>query len=185
MADDGEPRPPSARRPQARCEGSAATFKALYVFVVLSHAPAAGRPRASAGAPIASSSAPATAGLGPDGETPIRATTAGSRSGPGRLDPDRRGRGRPFVDDCEVDDANRSKVALTPAAGYDGLDREMVDHSFGNLAARRVTWHRGRDLAPDPPPAAGPVNALPKARAEAYGEPFSSWTRTLTLEELR
>ena len=90
-----------------------------------------------------------------------------------------------FVDDFSIDEANASKVDLTVADGYGGPDAGLVDYYFGNLEARRVTWHRGRDLVLDPAPAAGPLNALPKAHVEADGAPISSWTRTLTFREVR
>jgi transglutaminase-like putative cysteine protease len=90
-----------------------------------------------------------------------------------------------FVDDFSIDEANASKVALTLADGYGGPDAALVDYYFGNLEARRVTWHRGRDLVPEPAPAAGPINALPKAHVEADGKPIDTWTRSLTFHEER
>jgi len=90
-----------------------------------------------------------------------------------------------FVDDFGISEANASKVSLTLADGYGGPDAKLVDYYFGNLEPRRVTWHRGRDLTPEPGPAAGPINALPKAYVEVDGEPSSAWTRTLTFHEVR
>jgi len=90
-----------------------------------------------------------------------------------------------FVDDFELDDENRGLVDLTVAAGYRGPDPERVEYYFGNLDARRVTWHRGRDLELDPPPAAGRINALPKAHVEVDGVPQTGWTRMLTFVEHR
>jgi hypothetical protein len=90
-----------------------------------------------------------------------------------------------FVDDFSIDEANASKVALTLADGYGGPDAALVDYYFGNLEARRVTWHRGRDLVPEPGPAAGPINALPKAYVEADGKAIDTWTRSLTFHEER
>ena len=89
-----------------------------------------------------------------------------------------------FVDDFTVDEDNRSKVSLTLAAGYPGPDPYWVDYYFGNLEDRRVTWHRGRDLMPEPGPASGPVNALPKAHVEVDGRAIDTWTRKLTYREL-
>jgi transglutaminase-like putative cysteine protease len=92
-----------------------------------------------------------------------------------------------FVDDFELNDANRDGVALTVADGYRGPDRALVDYYFGNLDARRVTWNRGRDLLLEPRNASGPVNALPKAHVEVDGKPLpekAGWTRKLTFREL-
>lgn len=92
-----------------------------------------------------------------------------------------------FVGDFALNDANREKVVLTTAAGYSGGDPAMVDYYFGSIDERRVVWHRGRDLRPDPAPAAGPLNMLPKAWVEADGKPLAEkagWTRRLTFEEI-
>ena len=67
-----------------------------------------------------------------------------------------------FVADFPVTETNREKVALTLADGYAGPDPALVDYYFGNLDARRVTWHRGRDLRLEPPPSAGALNASPR-----------------------
>ena len=91
-----------------------------------------------------------------------------------------------FVGDFALDDANRTKVQLTTASGYNGADPAMVDYYFGNIDDRRVVWHRGRDLRMDPAAAAGPVNACPKAYVEADGKPLKDkegWTRKLTFTE--
>jgi transglutaminase-like putative cysteine protease len=93
-----------------------------------------------------------------------------------------------FVDDFALDDANRSLVDLTVAAGYHGPDPVLVDYYFGNLEARRVSWHKGRDLRPEQAPSAGPIAALPKAHVEIDGTPLAEgkgWTRKLTFRELR
>lgn len=87
-----------------------------------------------------------------------------------------------FVDDFSVTDANARGVALTVADGYHGPDRELVDYYFGNLDARRVTWHRGRDLEV-PGCNSNPINALPKAVVEFDGVAAAEkkgWTRKLT-----
>ena len=91
-----------------------------------------------------------------------------------------------FVDDFEISEANSELVSLTLADGYSGPDADMVDYYFGNLDARRVTWNVGRDLVLDPAPAAGPINALPKAIIEVDGKPLAEkagWTRKLTFTE--
>jgi len=88
-----------------------------------------------------------------------------------------------FVDDFELNAENQEKVDLTVAAGYHGPDPKLVDYYFGNLDARRVTWHRGRDLVIEDGPSGGPVNALPKAVVEIDGKPAAEnavWTRKLT-----
>ncbi len=90
-----------------------------------------------------------------------------------------------FVEGVRVDDKNRELLALTVADGYHGPDAGLVEYYFGNLDARRVSWHVGRDLQLDPAQVGGPVNALPKAHVEVDGAVFSDWTRTLTYEELR
>jgi transglutaminase-like putative cysteine protease len=92
-----------------------------------------------------------------------------------------------FVDDFALDDANRSLVDLTVAAGYHGPDPTLVEYYFGNLEARRVTWHQGRDLVPEVAPNAGRISALPKAHVEVDGTPLAEgkgWTRKLTFREL-
>ena len=92
-----------------------------------------------------------------------------------------------FVDDFEVTEANAELVKLTTADGFAGPDQELVDYYFGNLDARRVTWNVGRDLVLEPAPAAGPVNALPKALIEVDGVVLAEkagWTRKLTFTEV-
>ncbi len=92
-----------------------------------------------------------------------------------------------FVDDFQLSEANADLVKLTTADGYTGPDQKLVDYYFGNLDARRVTWHVGRDLVPDPAPASGPINALPKAVVEVDGKPLpekTGWTRKLTFVEV-
>jgi len=90
-----------------------------------------------------------------------------------------------YLEDFEVSEANADLVSLTLADGYYGPDPAMVDYYFGNLDARRVTWHRGRDLELQPTPAGGPVNALPKCYVEIDGVASKAWTRTLTFREKR
>ena len=92
-----------------------------------------------------------------------------------------------FVDDFQLDDENREKVDLTVAEGYQGPDPALVDYYFGNLDARRVTWHRGRDLVIEDGPSSGAVNALPKAVVEVDGQVLpenAGWTRKLTFESV-
>lgn len=93
-----------------------------------------------------------------------------------------------------LDDANNEKVRLTTASGYAGPDEKLVNWYFGNIDDRRVVWSTGRDLKLDPPQAAGPVNALPKAYVEVdgavYGEKSADgktvqWTRKLTYTEVK
>lgn len=92
-----------------------------------------------------------------------------------------------FVGDFKLDEANGPKVRLTTADGYEAADPAKVDYYFGAIEERRVSWHVGRDLAIEPAPASGPVNALPKAWVELDGKPFSEkdgWTRKLTFREV-
>ncbi|MGQ0613758.1 MAG: transglutaminase-like domain-containing protein [Planctomycetaceae bacterium] len=91
-----------------------------------------------------------------------------------------------FVGDFELSEKNSVLVSRTTAAGYVGRDLSLVDYYFGNLEERRVTWSQGRDLLLDPPPASGPVNALPKAHVELDGVVHpekSGWNRKLTYRE--
>lgn len=88
----------------------------------------------------------------------------------------------------EITRDNEERVRLTTADGSAGADLGKVEYYFGNIDSRRVVWHRGRDLRPEPGPAAGPVNALPKAYVEADGTPLTEstgWTRKLTFTEIR
>jgi transglutaminase-like putative cysteine protease len=93
-----------------------------------------------------------------------------------------------------LNDANAEKVRLTTASGYSGPDEKLVNWYFGNIDDRRVVWSTGRDLKLDPPQAAGPVNALPKAYVEVDGVVFGEksadgktvqWTRKLTYTEAK
>lgn len=90
-----------------------------------------------------------------------------------------------YLDDFRTDEANASLVSLTLADGYHGPDPARVDYYFGNLEARRVTWHRGRDLEIVDPvaPQAGKLNDLPKAHVEIDGVTSSEWSRKLTFHE--
>lgn len=88
-----------------------------------------------------------------------------------------------YLEDFTTNDANAELVSLTLADGYHGPDPAMVDYYFGNLDARRVTWHRGRDLELQPKPAGGAINALPKCYVEIDGASSKDWTRTLTFVE--
>ena len=93
-----------------------------------------------------------------------------------------------FVDDFQTTEASARGVELTVADGYHGPDARLVDYYFGNLDSRRVTWNRGRDLELSPTPAAGPINALPKAHIEVDGKPLAekeSWTRLLSFREVK
>jgi transglutaminase-like putative cysteine protease len=91
-----------------------------------------------------------------------------------------------FVADFTLDDANRPKVELTTADGFAGPDQAMVDFYFGNLEARRVSWHLGRDLVLEGA-ATAKVNAIPKAHIEIDGKPIeaAATTRMLTFREVR
>lgn len=91
-----------------------------------------------------------------------------------------------FVGDFELNAANTSMVALTVPDGYRGKDQRMVDYYFGNLDARRVAWHVGRDLALGADASIKKVNAIPKAHIEVDGQPLdaTAWRRTLTFREV-
>ncbi|MFN0057720.1 MAG: transglutaminase-like domain-containing protein [Planctomycetota bacterium] len=83
---------------------------------------------------------------------------------------------------------NEVLVRRTTADGYSGPDPAKVDYYFGNIDERRVTWSTGRDLVLMPKPAAGPINALPKAHIEVDGKPLAegatnAWTRKLTYKQ--
>jgi transglutaminase-like putative cysteine protease len=93
-----------------------------------------------------------------------------------------------FVGDFPFDDTTRKGVTLTTADGYSGADAAKVQYYFGNLEERRVTWNRGRDLRLDPAPAAGALNAVPKAYLEIDGKSVAEkqgWTRKLTFREVK
>jgi transglutaminase-like putative cysteine protease len=92
-----------------------------------------------------------------------------------------------FVGDFNVTQENDELVRRTTAAGYSGPDPAMVEYYFGNLEERRVLWSVGRDLLLDPRPAAGAINALPKAYVETDGQVApekTAWTRKLTYTQL-
>jgi hypothetical protein len=78
-----------------------------------------------------------------------------------------------YADEIKLDDKNRTLVNRSTPSGYSGKDDSKVAYYFGNLDERRVTWSVGRDLALSPKPAAGPVNALPKAYVEVDGKPLA------------
>lgn len=91
-----------------------------------------------------------------------------------------------FVGDFPDTPENTEKVDLTVAAGYDGADPALVDYYFGNLEERRVSWCVGRDALLSPAPAAGRLNAVPKAHVEIDGAAVGEkqgWTRKLTFRE--
>ena len=85
-----------------------------------------------------------------------------------------------FVNDFQLTEANKKGVTMAVADGYEGPDRSKVDYYFGNLDARRITWHRGRDLLLEPAAAGEPINALPTAHVEVDGATVTTWTRKLT-----
>lgn len=87
-----------------------------------------------------------------------------------------------FVADFTANENSAPRAALTTADGYKGPDQHLVDYYFGNLDARRVVWHRGRDLVMVNPRQSGdPLPWLPKAYAEADGQ-ASKVSRKLTYE---
>ncbi|HTF88662.1 MAG TPA: transglutaminase domain-containing protein [Planctomycetota bacterium] len=93
-----------------------------------------------------------------------------------------------FVGDFNVTPENDELVRRTTAAGYSGPDPAMVNYYFGNLDERRVLWSVGRDIVLDPKPAAGAVNALPKAYVEIDGQMApekTAWKRKLTYTQLK
>jgi transglutaminase-like putative cysteine protease len=75
-----------------------------------------------------------------------------------------------YVDDFTVNDHNRTRIMLTSSDGTYGGDPSLVDYHFGNLDARRVTWHWGRDLQLNPPQAGGPLPWLFGGHAETDGK---------------
>ncbi|HYC79083.1 MAG TPA: transglutaminase domain-containing protein [Planctomycetota bacterium] len=88
-----------------------------------------------------------------------------------------------FVGDFQLTPTNEEKVRLTTADGYSGADPAKVDYYFGAVDERRVTWSRGRDLKPNPAPAAGALNHMAKAHVEVDGQVLpenKGWTRKLT-----
>ncbi|MCB9833208.1 MAG: transglutaminase domain-containing protein [Planctomycetes bacterium] len=77
-----------------------------------------------------------------------------------------------FTADFEANEFSRPRAELTVADGYDGPDARLVDYYFGNIDARRVVWHRGRDLVMrDPRQEGGPLLWNPKAYVEIDGKP--------------
>ncbi|MCA8961715.1 MAG: transglutaminase domain-containing protein [Planctomycetes bacterium] len=88
-----------------------------------------------------------------------------------------------FVADFVANENSRPRADLTVADGYHGPDPERVDFYFGNLDARRVSWHWGRDLVMNPPQSGPPLLWNPKAYAEVDGQPQSIVSRTLTFHQ--
>lgn len=88
-----------------------------------------------------------------------------------------------FVEDFRANEHSRPRANLTVADGYDGPNARLVDYYFGNLEARRVTWHYGRDLVmKDPRQEGPPLLWNPKAYGEAAGKPVGI-SRTLTYRQ--
>jgi len=88
-----------------------------------------------------------------------------------------------YAGDFDTDEKNETLVRRTTADGYRGPQPEKVEFYFGGLDSRRVTLSSGRDISLPPDPAAGPVNALPKAHVVADGRPLAEnagWKRKLT-----
>lgn len=79
-----------------------------------------------------------------------------------------------FVDSFQANENSRPRAHLTVADGYHGPDAKLVDYYFGNIEARRVVWHRNRDLVLDPRQAGAPLLWLPKAYVEVDGKPGSA-----------
>lgn len=75
-----------------------------------------------------------------------------------------------FTDDFEANEHSQPRANLTVADGYAGPNPMMVDYYFGNIDARRVVWHRGRDLVMKNPRQKGaPLLWNPKAHVEIDG----------------
>lgn len=93
-----------------------------------------------------------------------------------------------FNEPIAINKDNEVLVRRATAAGYHGPDPQKVDYYFGNIEERRVTFTVGRDLVLDPKPAAGIVQAMPKAHIEADGKALvekTDWTRKLTYSETK
>lgn len=91
-----------------------------------------------------------------------------------------------YTDDFDLSalsDDQRSVFVHTTADGNPADNPEMIEYLFGNLDARRVVWHRGRDLQLDPPQAGDPLPWLPKAHMEIDGE-ASSPGRKFTFKQV-
>jgi hypothetical protein len=86
-----------------------------------------------------------------------------------------------YAQDIELTDANRDLVNLTLPDGYHGQDLKKVEYYFGNLDARRVVWHEGRDLELGQDGEA--VNFLPWFYIEVDGKPEKIAKRKLTFTE--
>jgi transglutaminase-like putative cysteine protease len=61
---------------------------------------------------------------------------------------------------------------------------KLKDYYFGNLTADRVTFTTGRDLALDPPPAAGPVNFLVFPYVEVDGKPHAKLMKRFAYKDV-
>lgn len=81
-----------------------------------------------------------------------------------------------------------NKTILTTATGWTSPDPKMVDYYFGNLEARRVAWHWGRDLVLNPKQDAPPLGWLFGAHVELDGMPVKQnegWKRKLTFTDAK
>ncbi len=81
----------------------------------------------------------------------------------------------------KINDHNLPRVMLTTSEGFDGHDESQIWHHFGNLNARRVVWHWGRDLVMNPPQKEAPLLWLVSGHAEADGKK-AAVTRKLTFK---
>jgi len=93
-----------------------------------------------------------------------------------------------FLGDFDLTPENDELVRRTTAAGYTGPDPALVEYYFGNVEERRVLWSVGRDIVLEPKPAAGAINALPKAHVEIDGQTAAektAWKRKLTYTQLQ
>ena len=90
-----------------------------------------------------------------------------------------------FVEDFHANEYSRPRADLTVADGYHGPDPDLVEYYFGNIDARRVVWHRGRDLVMiDPRQAGPPLLWNPKAYVEIDGAP-GKVSRKLTFTQVK
>jgi transglutaminase-like putative cysteine protease len=91
-----------------------------------------------------------------------------------------------YVGDFSIHTENASFVRLATPDGYRGPEPDKVEHYFGHLDTRRITWSVGRGLELQPPPAGGVIDALRGAYVEIDGvgrNEGDGWTRKLTYRE--
>jgi len=71
------------------------------------------------------------------------------------------------------------------APGLGWIPVDVSGQSFGALDAKRLTWHRSRDLLMSPPQAAAPLPFNATAHVELDGRTHTAFTRSLTFDEVR